>query len=283
MFAGLGRTRRRQIGLLAVYAILTAGGCMVALPFLWMLTTALKPASEIFLVPVHWIPTPVLLSNFAAALREVPFGRYFRNTAVITLLATFGSVFSSSLVAYAFARLRWPGRDALFLVVLMTLMLPHQVMLVPKFLLFRAFGWINTFYPLIVPFWFGVPFSIFLLRQFYLTLPAELDDAARIDGCSWLGIYWRIVLPLCQPALATIALMSFHAHWDDLIDPLIYLHSARLYTVSLGLLSFRGEYNTQWNYLMAASLVVMLPVLAAFYVLQRYFLRGISIFAGINR
>ncbi len=276
------RPVQRAIGLSLTYAVLTVGGCIVLLPALWMLSTALKTSSQIFTVPIEWLPRPVVPGNFLTALRMIPFGTYFLNSTIVTVLATTGTVVSSSIVAYGFARLRWRGRNAVFYCVLATLMLPAHIMLIPKFILFRYLHWINTLLPLIVPLWFGTPFAIFLLRQFYTTIPLELDEAARIDGCSRLGVWWRVSVPLLQPALVTVALLSFHAHWNDLIDPLIYLHSNRLYTLSLGLLSFKGEYNTYWNYLMAASLVAMLPVLLVFYVIQKYFLKGIQLFAGLS-
>ena len=214
----------------------------------------------------------------------LPFGRYFLNTSIITFTAMFGQLLSCSIVAFSFARLRWSGRNWLFLVVLSTMMLPSQVTLIPTFLIFRVLGWLDTFLPLIVPAFFGGgPFLIFLMRQFFMTLSTELDDAARIDGCSTLGIYWRIILPLAKPVLIACAIFSFESHWNDFIHPLVYLQSQENYTLSLALHAFNSNYGrgTEWNQLMAASLVVMLPVILVFFIAQRYFIQGV-VFTGIK-
>jgi multiple sugar transport system permease protein len=187
-----------------------------------------------------------------------------------------GTLLSAALPAYGFSRLRWKGRDALFFLMLATLMLPAQVTQLPVFLLFRALGWTGTFLPLIVPSFFGNAFSIFLLRQFFLTLPQELSDAARIDGCSEAGIFWRIVLPLSKPALATVALFAFIGAWTDFQGPLLYLHDERQYTLAIGLQAFQGRHGGQWNLLMAAATVVTLPLVAAFFFAQRTFIKGIA-------
>jgi len=278
------RSRRRAdaLKLVAVYTILGAGAIVVVLPFAWMLSTSLKDEASVFVFPPEWIPRPVHLENYAQALTVLPFALFFRNTLITTLTPIAGALLSCSVVAYSFARLRWPGRDVLFLVVLATMMLPEQVTMIPQFILYKHLGWIDTFFPLIVPPYFAVgSFNVFLLRQFFLTIPHEMDDAAKIDGASVLGIYWRIVLPLSKPAMAAVAIFVFQGHWNDFLYPLIYLHSQGNFTLALGLRAFQGQYGTDWNLLMAASLVVMAPLLILFFVAQRYFIQGV-VFSGVK-
>lgn len=272
---------RRRLGAFVIHATLVTGSAIVLLPFVWMLSTSLKEPGAVFLFPPQFIPDPVVLRNYVEAMTVIPFNVFFRNTAFITFLTLIGQVLSSSIVAYSFARLRWKGRDALFVLVLATMMLPRQVTLIPQFILFRYLGWIDTFYPLIVPAFFGAPFYVFLLRQFFMSIPLEMDDAARIDGCDNFGIYWRMVLPLSRPALAAVAIFSFQYHWNDFFEPLIYLHSNENYTVSLALRFFHGNYGTLWHLLMAASNVAMAPIIILFFVAQRYFIQGV-VFTGVK-
>lgn len=274
------QARRRAIAL-AVHATLLAGAVLVLLPLAWMLSTSLKEPGDVFLFPPRWVPDPIQWDNYREALTVLPFGRYFLNTLLITGLDIIGKLLSCSLVAFGFARLRWWGRDAMFLVMLATLMLPHHVTLIPQFVAFRAFGWFNTLLPLIVPAFFGGPFLTFLLRQFYMTIPLELDDAARIDGANSLQIYWRIILPLSKPVLAACAIFVFNSTWNDFLGPLIYLQSPENFTLSLGLRQFQGEYATEWHLLMAASLVTLLPVVVIFFTAQRYFIQGV-VFTGLK-
>lgn len=248
---------------------------MFAIPFLWMLSTSLKPDHLIFRTPPVWIPNPVAWGNYHRAVTTFPFLTYLRNTVVITGGTLLGNLLSATLVAYSFARLRWPGRGFCFMLLLSTMMLPSQVTMIPTFIMFERLGWVNTYLPLIVPGWFGPPFYIFLLRQFFLTIPRELSDAATIDGASELRIFARIVIPLSGPAVATVAIFSFIAHWNELLRPLIYLNQRSKFTLSLGLLSFRSQYTTDFSGLMAASLLVLLPVLVIFFLAQRYFVQGI--------
>ena len=247
------------------------------IPFLWMISSSLKPNYQIFAVPPQWIPNPPQWNNYTEALTTLPFDRYMVNTAIITGLTIVGHVLSCTLIAYAFARLRAPGRDVLFLVVLATMMLPYPVTMVPLYVLFKQLGWINTFLPLTVPAFFGSAFYIFLLRQFFLTIPPDFEDAATIDGANTLQILWRVILPLSMPAVATVAIFTFQASWNDFLAPLIYLQKPDLYTVTLGLQFFRSTYTTNWAYLMAASLVTSLPVIVVFFLAQRYFIEGITL------
>ena len=207
----------------------------------------------------------------------MPFARYSLNTLFIAIMVIAGHVLSCTVVAYAFARLRAPGKNFLFLVLLATMMLPYPVTMVPIYIGFTTLDWVNTFLPLIVPAFFGSPFYIFLMRQFFLTLPAELEDAARVDGANTLQIIWHIILPISKPALATVAIFTFQASWNDFLGPLIYLHDQTKYTVSLGLNFFRSSYDVRWGYLMAASLVTMLPVILVFFLAQRSFIEGITL------
>jgi ABC-type glycerol-3-phosphate transport system permease component len=279
------RLTGRQVGRLlsagAIHATLLAGLVLVFLPVAWAVSTSLKNPGDIFLFPPTWIPNPVRWQNYVQAMTTADFGRYFLNTAFITLVDIVAKTMSCSLVAFAFARLRWWGRDVLFMVMLSTLMLPQQVTLIPQFIIYRQLGWIDTFLPLIVPNLFGGPFFTFLLRQFFLSIPTDLDDAARIDGCSSWGVYWRIILPLSRPALMMVAIYVFNITWNDFFGPLIYLHNRNNYTISLGLQAFQTQSGPEWHLIMAASLVAMLPVLVLFFFGQRYFIQGV-VFSGVK-
>ncbi len=259
-----------------VYLLLIVGAFVFMIPFLWMLSSSFKELPQIFIYPPKWIPNPIRPENYIEALAKMNFPVALKNTLTITVLCLIGQVGSASLVAYGFARLRFPGRDFLFMLVLSTMMVPAQVTMIPQFILFRQLGWVDTFKPLIVPAFFGGgAFFIFLLRQFFLTIPKELEDAAWIDGCSTKRIYWQIMLPLAKPALITVSIFSFMSHWNDFMGPLIYLNSEHKRTLAIALQSFQGQFTSEWNLLMAASVVVLIPVLIIFFTLQRYFVEGI--------
>ena len=276
-----GRLVRRALSEGAIHAVLIAGLVLVFFPIAWALSTSLKAPGDIFLFPPTWIPNPIRWENYVDAMTKADFGRYFLNTTFVTLVDIVAKVMSCSLVAFAFARLRWWGRDVLFMVMLSTLMLPQQVTLIPQFIIYRQLGWIDTFLPLIVPNLFGGPFFTFLLRQFFLSIPTDLDDAARIDGCSSWSVYWRIILPLSRPALMMVAIYVFNITWNDFFGPLIYLHNRNNYTISLGLQAFQTQAGPEWHLIMAASLVAMLPVLMLFFFGQRYFIQGV-VFSGVK-
>lgn len=245
-------------------------------PLAWMFSTALKENQQIFSYPPEWIPSPTLWSNFRESTTIYPFGRYATNTLIIASLNIVGVLITASMAAYAFARLRFPGRDLIFMILLSTLMLPFTVLMIPRYIQFRELGWLDSWLPLIVPNWFGGSvFFIFLLRQFFRTIPKDLSDAAKLDGASEFRIYWQIVLPLSKPALAVVAVFVFLDTWNDFLGPLIYITSPDKYTVSLGLSQFMGNYTTQWAYLMAASTMCILPPIALFLVAQRYFVHGV--------
>jgi len=273
----LGQQKSRLITRAIVYALLAFGAFLFIMPFVWMISTSLKPNDQIFSLPPKWIPNPVMWHNYPESFTYFPFPRYLRNTLVIVFLSTASVILSSSLIAYGFSRLRFPGRNALFYLLLATMMLPAQVTMVPIFLLFRNLGWVDTFLPLIVPLLFGYPFFVFLLRQFFLTIPQDLIDAARIDGCSELDIWWRIVMPLSKPALATVAIFSVMMAWNDFLAPLIYLNSESKKTVALGLQQFYSFHGTEWALLMASSVMMVLPIVVVFFFAQKYFVRGITL------
>ena len=267
---------------LFIWVILVVGAIVMILPFVWLVSSSLKEENQIFQFPPVWIPDPVRWQNYIEALTYKPFNIYFMNTMIIVTLNMIAIVGTASLCAYGFARIKFPGRDFWFAIVLATMMVPYFVLMIPQFIIFSRLGWINTFLPLTVPFFFGGgAFNIFLLRQFFRTLPNELSDAARIDGCSELGIYWRIIMPLAKPALATVAIFTFLFSWNDFIGPLLYLSSPENFTVAIGLATFRSVMRTRWDLLMAASTAMILPVVLLFFFAQRYFIQGI-VMSGIK-
>ena len=269
--------RAEALKRIGVFVTLCFGAALFSIPFLWTVSTALKTNEQVFASPPQWIPNPPQLGNFHRAWTELPFPTFVLNTLIVTVCATFGQVISASLVAYGFARFKWRGRNALFYLMLSTMMLPSQVTMIPVFLLWRQLHLIDTLVPLIVPAFFGGgAFTIFLLRQFFLSVPKELDEAAMLDGASPFGIWWRILLPLSRPALVTVVLFSFLGHWDDFTGPLIYLNSMNNYTVSIGLRMFQDGFGTQLELLMAAALIHIIPTILLFFVAQRYFVKGIA-------
>ncbi|HEY7031378.1 MAG TPA: carbohydrate ABC transporter permease [Thermomicrobiales bacterium] len=277
------RRVREWVGRVLAFAFLAFVAFLFVVPFVWMASTSLKPVQEVF--KFNWIPSTFVWSNYKDALQSAPFDTYFKNSVIISVLATVGAVLSSSLVAYAFARLRWPGRDLWFLLVLGTMMLPGVVTLIPQYILFAKLGWVNTFRPLVVPAWLSTDaFYVFLLRQFFRSIPMELSEAAKIDGASELRIWWQIVMPLSRPALAAVTIFAFNGAWGDYLRPLIYLNSESKYTLQLGLTTFQQAAGglPRWDWMMAASLVVMLPVVVVFFLGQKYFIEGITM-TGIKR
>lgn len=270
---------------MAIHLVLIGFSIIFLIPLAWMISTALKPIEETMQTPPIWIPSKLLWSNFADALAYnadklgyIPFLVYARNTLILCLLVVAGTVASNSLVAYAFARLRWPGRDVAFAITLATMMVPFPVVMVPIFGLFRELGWVGTFKPLWVPAWFGSAFSIFLLRQFFRTIPFELSEAAKLDGASEWRIFRDVVMPLSKPALAVVALFAFMGTWNDFLGPLIYLLDQKTFTLSLGLQFYQSQHGgTQWNLLMAASTIVIAPVIILFFFTQRLFIQGIAL------
>lgn len=266
-----------------LYTVLIVLSLSFLLPLFWMISTSLKDTAQTYHVPPIWIPWPMRFQNYPEALVAQPFGLFFLNTFKYAVLSAIGAVLSASLVAYGFSRIRWKGRDALFFLCLCTMMIPFQVRMIPLYLVFRNLHWLNSYLPLIVPSFFGSAFYIFLLRQFFMSIPQELSEAARIDGAGELSIFWRIILPLAKPAIAVVALFQMIDAWNDFIGPLIYLNQPEQFPVSLGLQRFQGQFveKLAWPYLMAASTVVILPVVVVFFFTQRTFIEGIAV-SGIK-
>ncbi|HEV3380054.1 MAG TPA: carbohydrate ABC transporter permease [Trebonia sp.] len=270
--------RRRTLGSIGKHAVLIALGVTFIFPLLWMILTSVKPLPQAVTFPPVWIPHPLDVPNYPQALSAEPFASYFFHTLYYCVTTVVGVLVSGSLVAYGFSRIKWPGRDTLFYVMVATMLLPFIVTLIPLFVLYKEIGWVGSYNPLIIPTFFGSSvFSTFLLRQFFMTIPETLSDAARIDGANEFVIFTRIILPLAKPALATIALFQFIYAWNDFLGPLIYLDKSSLYPISIGLSEFLGQYTTNWPWLMAASTVATLPMIALFFLTQKTFIQGITL------
>ncbi len=259
-----------------LYLILISVGFTMILPLLWMLSTSLKESGVIFILPPQWIPDPPQWSNYVTLFEVLPFGNFLFNSFKIAGLATLGSLLSSSMSAFAFARMRFPGRNIIFAVVLATLMIPFHVTLIPLFALYKSLGWLGTHLPLTVPFFFSTAFGVFLIRQFYLTIPQELVDAARIDGCTFIQIYYKIFLPLSKPALATLGIFTFLGSWNNLIGPLVYLNEVSSMTVTLGLTLLTTQAGARWELIQAGAVISILPIIIVFLLGQEHFIQGIA-------
>lgn len=281
------RARPAALQALLIHAVLILLGLVVALPFLWMISTSLKESFDAFQIPPKWIPYDFVWQNYSAAIFDYfNFVNAFKNTMIITVGVLVGRLVTASLVAYAFARLRFFGRDVLFLVVLATLMVPYHVVIIPRYIMFREMGWIDTFYPLIVPAWGGGgAFFIFLLRQFIMTIPRELDDAARVDGAGWFRIYAEIVMPQVKPALAAVAIFSFLDTWNDFFEPLVFLRDPTLHTLAISLHYYSsaatGFTQPDMTVMMAGATLIMIPPLLLFFFTQRIFIQGVVV-SGIK-
>lgn len=275
-FSGYRVLRLVETGL--VHIVLIIGALAFIFPFYWLIITSIKSNAELFIWPPTLVPRSIELFHYRDAIAEVPILRYMANSTYLTILNVAGVLFSSSLVAYGFSRYNVPGSRILFAALLATMMLPHHVTMIPLFLVFRALGWVDTFRPLWVPAFLGNAFFIFLLRQFFSGIPSELFDAARIDGSSEFGQYWRIMLPLSKPALTTVAIFQFQWTWNDFLNPLIYINTQSKKTIALGLQDFyKSQTTVEWQQLMAASVLMVAPVVLVFFFLQRYFIEGIAL------
>jgi len=274
----MGQRNKLLLTKTIVLVLLCLAGIAFLLPFAWMVSTSLKPLNETMSIRMHWIPEHIRWSNYPEAIVAMgDFWRYAGNSLFLCLMSVVGTVSSSALAAYGFSRIEWKGRDKIFAIVLATMMIPFPVVMVPIYNLFKHLGWIGTFRPLWVPTFFASAFNVFLLRQFFLGLPKDISEAARIDGCNEMQIFFRIILPLCKPALLVVALFQFLYTWNDFLGPLIFLTDQKQFTLALGLQSFQSQSGgTAWHYLMAASTLVILPVILLFFVAQRYFIEGIS-------
>lgn len=277
--------RQNQVQIVLIHLVLILLAVLFLFPLAWMLTTAIKPNNEAIANPIVWIPSRFEWDNYwkafsynAKNLGYIPFLVYGLNTFVLAALIVSGTVISNSIVAYSFARLRWPGRNVAFAITIATMMVPFPVLMVPIFQLFKELGWIGTFRPLWVPAWFGAAFNIYLLTQFFKSIPFELSEAAKLDGCSEWGIFTRLILPLSVPALAVVALFSFMGSVNDFLGPMIYLNDQQTFTLSLGLQAYQSQHGgTQWNLLMAASSIVVAPVIILFFFTQKLFIQGIAV------
>jgi len=275
---------RSQLSILSIqrlqkfvtYALLIGLSALFVAPFLWLLSTSLKPNSQILSYPPVWIPHPVQWQNFKDGLTEIPFLLYLGNTLLICAANVIGTTLSSSMVAYGLSRIPWRGRELLFTLIVGTMLLPPQVTMVPIFSIFKSLGWLDTYLPLTFPSFLGGAFNVFMLRQFFRSIPKELSEAARIDGANEWDIYCRVILPLAKPALWTVGLFAFIGSWNDYLGPLIYLFDDRKYTLSLGLAMFRNQYSAEWGPMMAVSVVVTLPLIVLFFFTQRTFVKGIT-------
>ncbi len=271
-----GVTARRWLGYGAVYVVLTAIAIVFMIPLLWMFATSLKSRSEIFAWPPSWIPEQPLWSNYAMAFEKYPLARFMMNTSVLVIFNIIGELLAVPLIAYGFARLNFPFKRVLFILMLSTMMIPGQIKLIPLYSIYSRLGLVNTYVPLVLPAFFGNPFFIFLMVQYIRTIPRDLDEAARIDGAGTWTILYRIILPLCKPVLAVMIVFTFLWVWNDFLQPLIYLNDFYSYPISVGLAFFRGRYSVEWNLFMAATLVSILPVLVLYFFAQRHLIGGIA-------
>ncbi len=268
--------RAMRAGKLTTYALLIFGSVITLFPFIWLMRSSLMGSDQIFTSPPEWIPRPFRWQNFSEALTVQPFARYLANTLLLELLTVSGTLITSTITAFSFARLRWKGRELVFAILLTSLMMPFAVTLIPTFIFWQKLGLVGTYAPLFLPAWFGGgAFNIFLLRQFFLTIPREFDEAAYLDGATPLQVLTKVILPLARPALIVVAIFSFISVWNDFLGPLIYLSDDSKFTLALGLASFKGIYNAQWGYLMAASAAVVAPIILLYFFAQRYFVEGI--------
>jgi multiple sugar transport system permease protein len=265
-----------RIGPLVLHGILIGGSIVMLLPFVWMLSTSLKEPREIFTYPPLWIPSRFAWENYLEAVSAMPFGRFYFNSFVVAVSVTFLQILTSSLAAFAFARLRFRGREPLFLLYLATLMVPFQVTMIPNFIVVRLLGWYDSYQALILPTAFSA-FSTFLLRQYFRGIPIELDEAARMDGASSWRIWWQIVMPLSGPAIAALAIFVFLGSWNDFLWPLVITTSLDMRTLPVGLSAFQGQYNVQWHLLMAGSVIALIPVLIIYVAAQKWFVQGITL------
>ncbi len=270
------RQRRKRIKRLTLHLLLLTGSVVMLVPFAWMLSTSLKEPGDVFIYPPQWIPQPVQWENYEETVTVMPFGRFYVNSAIQAASVTVLQLLTASLAAFAFARLRFRGRDLLFLLYLATMMIPFPVTMIPNFVIMRYLNWIDTFRALILPPSFSA-FSTFLLRQYFMSIPMEMDDAARVDGASSFRIWWQIILPLSGPALATLAIFTFLGQWNSFLWPLIVTNSEKMRTLPVGLATFQSQYSVQWHLLMAGSVIAVLPILVIYIAGQKWFVRGITL------
>lgn len=257
-------------------------GIFFFFPIIWLLDTSLKSNAQIFVFPPQWIPKPIMFENYKKALTTIPYMSYAWNTIKIVFFAVLGNVISAPIIGYAFSKLHWKGRDKLFILVLATMMLPFQVIMIPLYSLYVKIGWINTYLPLVVPDFFGKAYFIFLMRQFFMTIPEDISESGRIDGASEFRIFWQLILPLAKPAIVSVGLFAFIWSWTDFLGPLIFLTDSAKWTISLGLSQFSTTHGLDWALLMAGSAIFMLPMVILFILMQKVFIEGITM-TGIKQ
>lgn len=268
---------RRRTAMVITYAVLSIGAITYLLPFFWMISTSLKPQSQVYDYPIRWIPDPITWQNFPAIFEAAPFADYLINTVILTFLGIVGSVVGSSIAAYGFARFKFPGRGVVFVIMLATMMVPIWVTIVPTYILFARIGWIDTYLPLIVPAFFAAPFNTFLMRQFFMSIPRELDEAARIDGAGSVRTFLQVIVPMSKPVFLIVILYAFLAYWNDFLGPLIFLQSQSKFPISLGIMNFVGAQSQNYPYMMAAAVIAMVPCLLLFAVAQKWFIQGVVV------
>lgn len=277
----MANKKRKKISLTVVYAILILLSILCIFPFFWLIRSSFMSSMEIFAMPMQWLPTKLRVENYSEALTALPFATYFKNTVIIVVLNLIGCIFSSSFIAFGFSRIKFRGRNLWFALLLTTMMIPSSTVLIPQFIGWKFVGAYNTYFPLVLPAFFGNAFFVFLLRQFNFTIPKAYDEAVYLDGGNYFTIYSKIILPLSRPSLTAVGVFTFMYNWNDFFGPLIYLNESAKYNLALGLQSFIGQYNSEWNLLMAASTVVIIPMLIMFFFAQRYFIEGIT-FSGLK-
>lgn len=271
------RSRAERGRAMISYVVLIIGSISFLVPFFWMLTTSLKDDAQIYTFPVQWIPRPAMWENYARLFEQAPMWTYLRNTVILTVCGVVFSLIGSSIAAYAFARLRFPGRDVMFFVMLATIMIPNWATLIPTYILFGKLGWLDTYLPILLPALFATPFNTFLLRQFFLSIPQELEDAAKVDGASTLRCFLQIVIPMSRSALMIVGLFAFLYYWNDFLGPLIYLSSDNKFPISLGIMNFAGQQVQDFALMMCAATVAIAPCVLLFFVAQRWFMQGVVI------
>ena len=273
--------KKKNRGKIVSYILLFGISILMLFPFFWMVRSSFMTNREIMTTPIQWLPSHYNLDNFRDAFARAPFSRYFVNSAVIVLINMAGSILSSSFIAFGFSRLRFAGKNLWFALLLSTMMIPQTVLMIPQFLIWQAVGAYNTFVPLTLPCLFGSAFNVFLVRQFYSGIPKEYDEAALVDGANYFVIYLRIIVPMAKPVLCTVGVFTFMNTWNDFMGPLLYLDKENLKTVSLALQNFMGQHVSEWNLMMALSSVITLPMIAVYFMAQRYFIEGIT-FSGLK-
>lgn len=271
------RRRSARAKAAVTYAVLGIGAFFLLIPFAWLLSTSLKPQQEVFSFPIRWIPHPFVWSNYVKVFRTSPFGRYLLNTAFLTVVGVIGSLIGSSVAAYAFARIRFRGRSAMFAVMVATLMVPPWTVIIPTYIFFGEIGWLNTYLPILVPAFFATPFNTFLMRQFFLTVPVEMEEAAKVDGAPRWRVFLSVLLPMARPSLIMVTIFGFFYYWNEFLLPLIYLQSEKLYPVSVGVANYASAQSQNYPLLMAASMIALIPPLAMFFGFQRWLIQGVVV------